>query len=192
MLQSKGSSISDLVMVSDKDPGGSTHLVTYLFGNANGLSPTNFVSSNQLDQMLISGAARNKVLAYFDDTIYSGSQTAGMLESNIASLSPFKRVVVAGLGSYEKGVARIRATHLGKIGKVDVASANDHFPFYSDQHPFYSKLAAPQKNAVKSIGGSDGFGTIQGSVIWPYMYPDNNIDFFGSKFSGGVLHLPGP
>ena len=191
-LQSKGLSMKDVVMVSDKDPGGSTHLVTYLFGNANGLSAPNFVSSIELQKMVTSGAARDKVLAYFDDTIYSGSQTAGMLDGNVSSLSPFKRVVVAGLGAYEKGINRIKQTHLAQIGKVDVAAPTTHQPFYSDKNPFYSQLPANQKNMVKTIGGSDGFGTVQGSLIWPYMYPDNNIEFFGSQFSGNVLHLPGP
>ena len=184
--------MKDVVMVSDKDPGGSTHLVTYLFGDVNGLAPANFVSARELQSMVNSGAAQNKVLAYFDDTIYSGQQTADMLNNNIASLSPFKRVVVAGLGAYEKGLNRVKQTHLAQIGKVDVAAPATHQPFYSEKNPFYAQLPTNQKNMVKVIGGSEGFGTVQGSLIWPYMYPDNNLSFFGSQFSGSVLHLPGP
>jgi hypothetical protein len=67
-----------------------------------------------------------------------------------------------------------------------------HHPFYSNDHPFFSSLPSSSQYKVKSIGGSEGFGSIQGSLIWPYMYPDNNLTFFGSQFSGGVLHLAGP
>ncbi len=81
---------------------------------------------------------------------------------------------------------------MSQIGKVDVAVADLHYPFYSNEHLLFSSLGRNAQNKVKSIGGSEGFGAIQGSLIWPYMYPDNNLSFFGSKFSGGVLHLPGP
>lgn len=192
VLGKGGASMDDLVLVSDKDPGGSTHLVSYLFGKVNGLSKNNFVSSQQLDKIIASKAAGNKVVAYFDDTIYSGAQTTGMLNSNISSLKPFKRVVIGSLGAYQQGIDAIKGTHLAQLGKVDVASAAVHHPFYSSQHPLYSRLTGPQQWMVKKIGGSEGFGSVQGSLIWAYMYPDNNLTFFGSKFSGGVLRLPGP
>jgi hypothetical protein len=75
---------------------------------------------------------------------------------------------------------------------VEVATSSTHQPFYSQSHPFYSRLGSGQQYTVKNIGGSEGFGNVQGSLIWSYMYPDNNLTFFGSKFSGSVLRLPGP
>ncbi|MBC7999827.1 MAG: hypothetical protein IAF58_17870 [Leptolyngbya sp.] len=191
-LEKSGLRMADLVLVSDQDPGGSTHLVSYLFGKVNNLAPENSISSRALDKLIQSGLAKNKAVAYFDDTIYSGSQTTSMLNSNVSSLQPFKRVVVASLGAYQKGLNNIKGTHLAQIGKVDVAAADMHHPFYSNEHPFFSSLPSSSQNKVKSIGGSEGFGSIQGSLIWPYMYPDNNLTFFGSQFSGGVLHLAGP
>ncbi|CAN5154822.1 hypothetical protein BH11CYA1_BH11CYA1_07300 [soil metagenome] len=191
-LKENGLGMSDLLVVSDKDPGGSTHLVSYLFGKANGLSAENFVSNQRLNKMIASGQAKGKAVAYFDDTIYSGSQMASNLEGNISSLMPFKKVFVASLGAYEQGVSKIKGTHLGSLGKVEVATSSTHQPFYSQNHPFFSKLGSSQQYTVKNIGGSEGFGNVQGSLIWSYMYPDNNLTFFGSKFSGSVLRLPGP
>jgi hypothetical protein len=191
-LRESGLGMSDLLVVSDKDPGGSTHLVSYLFGKANGMSSDNFVSSQRLNKMIASGQAKGKAVAYFDDTIYSGSQMAGNLEGNVSSLMPFKKVFVASLGAYEQGVNKIKGTHLGSLGKVEVATSSTHQPFYSQSHPFYSRLGSGQQYTVKNIGGSEGFGNVQGSLIWSYMYPDNNLTFFGSKFSGSVLRLPGP
>ncbi|MBS1998700.1 MAG: hypothetical protein JSS86_20390 [Cyanobacteria bacterium SZAS LIN-2] len=192
MLAKSGVKMSDLLVVSDKDPGGSTHLVSYLFGKVNGLSSENFVSTQRLNTMISGGQVKDKAIAYFDDTIYSGSQTTGMLNSNVSSLMPFKKVVIASLGAYDKGVTSIKGTHLASLGKVEVASSSAHQPFYSEAHPFYSQLGMSQRNLVKNIGGSEGFGNVQGSLIWSYMYPDNNLSFFGSKFSGSVLRLPGP
>ncbi|MBP9091046.1 hypothetical protein KBI23_08455 [bacterium] len=191
-LRESGLGMSDLLVVSDKDPGGSTHLVSYLFGKANGMSPENFVSNQRLNKMIASGQAKGKAVAYFDDTIYSGSQMASNLEGNVSSLMPFKKVYVASLGAYEQGVNKIKGTHLGSLGKVEVATSSTHQPFYSQSHPFYSRLGSGQQYTVKNIGGSEGFGNVQGSLIWSYMYPDNNLTFFGSKFSGSVLRLPGP
>lgn len=191
-LRESGLGMSDLLVVSDKDPGGSTHLVSYLFGKANGMSPDNFVSNQRLNKMIASGQAKGKAVAYFDDTIYSGSQMASNLEGNVSSLMPFKKVFVASLGAYEQGVNKIKGTHLGSLGKVEVATSSTHQPFYSQSHPFYSRLGSGQQYTVKNIGGSEGFGNVQGSLIWSYMYPDNNLTFFGSKFSGSVLRLPGP
>lgn len=191
-LRDSGLGMSDLLVVSDKDPGGSTHLVSYLFGKANGMSSDNFVSNQRLNKMIASGQAKGKAVAYFDDTIYSGSQMASNLEGNVSSLMPFKKVFVASLGAYEQGVNKIKGTHLGSLGKVEVATSSTHQPFYSQSHPFYSRLGSGQQYTVKNIGGSEGFGNVQGSLIWSYMYPDNNLTFFGSKFSGSVLRLPGP
>jgi hypothetical protein len=191
-LRESGLGMGDLLVVSDKDPGGSTHLVSYLFGKANGMSAENFVSNQRLNKMIASGQAKGKAVAYFDDTIYSGSQMASNLEGNISSLMPFKKIFVASLGAYEQGINKIKGTHLGSLGKVEVATSSSHQPFYSQNHPFYSKLGSSQQYAVKNIGGSEGFGNVQGSLIWSYMYPDNNLTFFGSKFSGSVLRLPGP
>lgn len=191
-LQKSGMNMDDLLLVSDKDPGGSTHLITYLFGQANGMSANNFISARRLDQLITSGGAKGKAIAYFDDTVYSGSQAASMLDSNVSSLMPFKKVVIGSLGAYEKGISKLRGTHLASLGKVEVATASVHQPFYSSKHPFYSSLSPQAQSAVKNIGGSAGFGDVQGSLIWSYMYPDNNLDFFGSGFSGKVLHLPGP
>jgi hypothetical protein len=115
-----------------------------------------------------------------------------MLDNNISSLMPFKRIVVASLGAYEKGMQSIRGTHLSSIGKVEVATAATHQPFYSSKNPFFAGLNSSQQSAVKGIGGSEGFGSVQGSIIWSYMYPDNNLSFFGNQFSGKVLRLPGP
>lgn len=191
-LRQSGLGMNDLLVVSDKDPGGSTHLVSYLFGKANGMPAENFVSNQRLNKMIASGQAKGKAVAYFDDTIYSGSQMASNLEGNISGLMPFKKVFVASLGAYEQGVNKIKGTHLGSLGKVEVATSSTHQPFYSQSHPFYSRLGSSQQYTVKNIGGSEGFGNVQGSLIWSYMYPDNNLTFFGSKFSGSVLHLPGP
>ena len=192
MLGKSGVNMRDLLVVSDKDPGGSTHLVSYLFGKVNGLSSENFVSTQRLNKLISAGQVKDKAIAYFDDTIYSGSQTTGMLDGNVSSLMPFKKVVIASLGAYDKGIKSIQGTHLASLGKVDVASSTLHQPFYSEAHPFYSQLGSSQRNMVKNIGGSEGFGSVQGSLIWSYMYPDNNLAFFGSKFSGSVLRLPGP
>ncbi len=191
-LRQSGLGMNDLLVVSDKDPGGSTHLVSYLFGKANGMPAENFVSNQRLNKMIASGQAKGKAVAYFDDTIYSGSQMASNLEGNISGLMPFKKVFIASLGAYEQGVNKIKGTHLGSLGKVEVATSSTHQPFYSQSHPFYSRLGSGQQYTVKNIGGSEGFGNVQGSLIWSYMYPDNNLTFFGSKFSGSVLHLPGP
>lgn len=191
MLQRSGMSVDDLLLVSDKDPGGSTHLISYLFGQANGLSSKNFISARKLDQLITSGGARGKAIAYFDDTVYSGSQAASMLDSNVSSLMPFKKVVIGSLGAYQKGIDKLKGTHLASVGKVEVATASVHQPFYSTKHPFYASLSPQAQSAVKNIGGSSGFGDVQGSLIWSYMYPDNNLDFFGSGFSNKVLHLPG-
>ncbi len=191
-LRESGLGMNDLLVVSDKDPGGSTHLVSYLFGKANGMPAENFVSNQRLNKMIASGQAKGKAVAYFDDTIYSGSQMASNLEGNISGLMPFKKVFVASLGAYEQGVNKIKGTHLGSLGKVEVATSSTHQPFYSQSHPFYSRLGSGQQYTVKNIGGSEGFGNVQGSLIWSYMYPDNNLTFFGSKFSGSVLRLPGP
>jgi len=180
------------VLVTDRDPGGSTHLISYLFGKVNGLSAENFVSTKQLNNLITTGGAKNKAVAYFDDTIYSGSQTKSMLDGNIPSLSPFKRIIVASLGAYEKGISNINGTHLAGLGKVDVNTAAMHEPFYSNKNPFFAKISPQAQYAVKNIGGTEGFGSVQGSIIWSYMYPDNNLNFFGSKFSGGTLKLPGP
>ena len=127
-LGKSGMKMSDLLVVPDKDPGGSSHLISYLFGKANGLSPENFVSTQRLNQMISSGAVNNKAIAYFDDTIYSGSQASGLLDSNVSSLMPFKKVVVASLGAYDKGVASIKGTHLGSLGKVEFATSSMHQP----------------------------------------------------------------
>jgi hypothetical protein len=191
-LNDSGVKMKDLFVVTDKDPGGSTHLVSYLFGKVNGLAPDHFISTQNLNRLIASGAVKDKAIAYLDDTIYSGQQTTSMLENNISSLMPFKKVVVASLGAYNKGIKSIEGTHLAKIGKVQVTSSGMHQPFYSDAHPFYGQLAGAQRNMVKSIGGSEGFGGVQGSLIWSYMYPDNNLTFFGPSFAGHVLHLPGP
>lgn len=191
-LSNSGMKMSDVFVVSDKDPGGSTHLVSYLFGKVNGIAPDHFISTQGLNQLIASGAVKDKAIAYLDDTIYSGQQTTSMLENNISSLKPFKKVVIASLGAYDKGVKSIEGTHLAKIGKVQVASSGMHQPFYSDTHPFYSQLGTAQRNIVKNIGGSQGFGSVQGSLIWSYMYPDNNLTFFGPSFAGSVLQLPGP
>jgi hypothetical protein len=191
-LNGSGMKMSDLLVVSDKDPGGSTHLISYLFGKVNGLSSDNFISSQGLNQMIAGGQVKDKAIAYFDDTIYSGSQATQMLNNNVSSLMPFKKVVIASLGAYDKGVQSIKGTHLASLGKVEVTTSSNHQPFYSQNHPFYSQLGGSQRNAVKQIGGSDGFGSVQGSLIWSYMYPDNNLTFFGPQFSGTVLRLPGP
>ena len=191
-LKANGMTMNDLVLVTDRDPGGSTHLISYLFGKVNGLSSENFISTSQLNKLITTGGAKSKAVAYFDDTIYSGSQTTGMLDNNISSLSPFKRIIVASLGAYEKGINSIKGTHLASLGKVDVKTAAMHEPFYSNKNPFFAKMSPSAQYSVKSIGGSEGFGSVQGSIIWSYMYPDNNLHFFGSKFSGGTLKLPGP
>ncbi len=192
ILRKSGISTADLRLVVDKDPGGSTHLISYLYGRVNDLSPENFISAGELNKMISSGAARGKAVAYFDDTIYSGSQTTGMLEGNISSFMPFNKVIVGSLGAYEKGLNSIGGTHLAKIGKVSVATAQRHHPFYSSANPFFARLNSQTRSLAQNIGGSGGFGNVQGSLIWSYMYPDNNLEFFGSKFAGGVLRLPGP
>ncbi|MBI4533526.1 MAG: hypothetical protein HY711_06225 [Candidatus Melainabacteria bacterium] len=180
-----------LRMVVDQDPGGSTHLITYLVGKVNHLPRENFISAKQLNDLIVSGGAHGKVIAYLDDTVYSGSQATSMLQSNIAGFMKFDRVVIGSLGAYEKGISAIGGTHLASVGKVKVAAAEVHHPFYSGQHPFFGGLSAGAQAKVQSIGGSGGFGNVQGSLIWAYMYPDNNLEFFGSRFAGGVLKLPG-
>lgn len=192
VLSARGMNLSDLILISDKDPGGSTHLISYLFGRVNGLSHENFISSARVDNLIKSGAAKSKAIAYLDDTVYSGSQTTSMLNDNISALMPFKRVIIGSLGAYETGLNSIRGTHLSTIGQVDTITAGMHHPFYSSKNPFYSQLPSASQWKVKNIGGSEGFGGIQGSLIWSYMYPDNNLTFFGSQFSGSILHLPGP
>ena len=192
ILRANGANKSDFLMVVDKDPGGSTHLVSYLYGKANGLESGNYISSRQLNKMIADGTARGKVVAYMDDTIYSGSQAAGMLDSNVSSFMPFKKVVVGGFGAYDKGITRIEGTHLAKVGKVSVATADNYQPFYSSKNKFFGQLGVDAQARVRRIGGSEGFGSVQGSQIWAYMYPDNNLNFFGPQFAGSVLKLPGP
>lgn len=192
ILDQSGAGMSDLLLVVDKDPGGSSHLVSYMFGRANGLPSENFISSTRLNQLISSGQARGKVVAYMDDTIYSGSQTSGMLESNINQFANFRRVIVGSLGAYDRGLSSIAGTHLAKVGKATVATVDRYVPFYSSSHPFYGSLETPLRTKVHNIGGSAGFGDIQGAQIWSYMYPDNNLTFFGKQFAGGILRLPGP
>ena len=81
---------------------------------------------------------------------------------------------------------------LSKSGKVSVNYETLHHPFYSSNHPFFSSLSPDSQAVVKKLGGSSGFGNIQGSIYFSHMYPDNLLEFFGPKFGGGVLHLPGP
>jgi hypothetical protein len=189
-LSGSGLSTRDLLIVSDKDPGGSSHLVSYIYGKVNGLSSENFISTRGLDKLVANGGSKAKAIAYLDDTVYSGSQAADMLDSNISAFMPFNKVIVGSFGAFEKGVNKLRGTHLGKIGKATIATAQNHHPFYSPQNPFFGQLRPSQQSVVRNIGGSGGFGDVQGSLIWSYMYPDNNIEFFGSRFSGSVLRLP--
>jgi hypothetical protein len=189
-LASKGIKPEDLLIVTDKDPGGSTHLISYLYRRTSGLSAENFISSKQLSQLISSGQVHNKAIAYFDDTIYSGSQMTSTLDNNLSNFMPFKQVVVGTLGAYQKGITALESTHLAQIGNLTVASATTHQPFYSTTHPFFSTLDATAQQTVKQLGGSAGFGNVQGSLIWSYMYPDNNLEFFGHNFAGVVLGLP--
>jgi hypothetical protein len=191
LRQNKGS-LNDLSIVTDIDPGGSTHLISYYLGRVAGLPSDNFISTRALNRMVLSGAAKDKFVARLDDTVYSGDQTVSALNSNISGFMPFKKVVIGTLGAYEKGINKIENTHLGYLGKVATAYSERYHPFYSTTNPFYGGLTAPQQLRVENIGGYTGWGKVQGSLIWPYMYPDNNIDFFGPRFSGSVLHLPGP
>jgi hypothetical protein len=192
ILAASGAQRSDFLMVVDKDPGGSTHLVSYLFGRANQMQPGNYISARGLNEMIANGSARGKVVAYMDDTIYSGSQASSMLDSNISSFMPFRKVIVGGLGAYDKGLTAIGGTHLSQVGKATVAVADRYQPFYSTANPFFGNLDAAAQARVRGIGGYEGFGQIQGSQIWAYMYPDNNLNFFGPQFAGSILRLPGP
>ncbi|HEY9790007.1 MAG TPA: hypothetical protein V6D22_06395 [Candidatus Obscuribacterales bacterium] len=191
LRQNKGA-LNDLSIVTDIDPGGSTHLISYYLGRVAGLPSDNFISTKALNRMVVDGAAKDKFLARLDDTVYSGDQTVSALNSNISGFMPFKKVVIGTLGAYDKGINKIENTHLGYLGKVATAYSERYHPFYSPANPFYGPLSLSQRARVESIGGYSGWGKVQGSLVWPYMYPDNNVDFFGPKFSGTVLHLPGP
>src|SRR5258708_3905526 len=62
-LEAIGLSTEDLRLVSDKDPGGSTHMISYLYGRANGLSPENFISARGSRRLAQSGAASKLAIA---------------------------------------------------------------------------------------------------------------------------------
>ncbi len=202
VVAKKGSTWSDVKVVTDFDPGGSTHFMTYLFGKANPYIPAGVLASKLEGSSFFKPSTFNeklfkpkkpKIVVAMDDSIYSGSQMAGHIGYGEAlSAAHADHVVVATLGSFEKGLNAMKDTNTHKQKRLSIIAPTLHQKFFSSNHPFFGSLNSKDKAIAQKLGGYNGFDSTEGSIIWAYMYPDNNIGFFGDDFSGKVLGLSGP
>ncbi len=191
-LDNIGSDWSHVNLVTDLDSGGSAHLMTYLFSQVSDAPVNTFVSQNLLRQRMASVAPNQRTInGIIDDTIYSGTQQRNLLGTDVFSNADY--VLIGSLGHFRTGMdAVLGARQNGLI----VNSITEHHNFYSEQNPFWASLTSrAQQRIARDLadpGGYGGFGQVQGSLIWSYMFPDNNVSLFQSNFSGNTLGLASP
>lgn len=96
-----------IVVDPKEEAGGSGHLITYLYAKASKLPEENFISDNQLNELVSQGQGQGKWLAFMDDGLYSGSQMADLLSGKIeksidsghGGIVQFDKILIASLGA---------------------------------------------------------------------------------------------
>lgn len=190
-LAAKGVDPKDVVYVTNADPGGSSHMVSYLYSRANHVPSEQFVSMKQLQEMAANGTAKNKIVVYLDDTVYSGDQAFGLLNANAGLFGQFKQTVVGSFGTYPQGVETLNKTWLATSGKLDFYYLETKTRLFSPSNEFYKSLSPSEQIILQAAVGRYGHKDTQAQQAWTFMVPDNDVEFL-RRFVQSVFDIPGP
>lgn len=178
------------LLVLGLDDGGSSHMMSYIFGKVNKLPAENYTTIEALQSR--GKTPFGKVPMYVDDMAYSGDDA---VTARKTTLRPFdKEGVIIGLlsGAYEKGHRRLTSLAAPEDSGMVLLMPELHFGIFSPSNKFYAGLSPTERPQLESLlYAEDGsWGKIGATHIWPYMSPDNAIHFV-SMFARGALKLPG-
>lgn len=226
----------NVLIVTGLEPNGSQYLVNHLYAQTNGLGKENFISIHELnalrdrianlkkgqtlgkDDIALLRLLEGSTLAYIDDYVNSGTQTARLISDaqqntfrglTLEGKPVIKDVVVGSLGKYDVGLdAQTNPWHpqnndsrfepMRRLG-VRLLSANTYHSFDSPTYGRATGLDVGFEPRLGRIGGGAAWSSssVETTIVTPYGGPNNNVRFIQAFVEGfgrgpqGALH-PGP
>lgn len=199
----KGLKPEDLLFVTDLDPGGSTHMVSYSMKHAAGIPGSQFVTVDELKRLAASGEAKKKAVVVLDDTTYTGSSIQAWLRQEDAAgvtrsqlFGSFGHTFTASYGIFAKAQTNLAPSDLAQSGKLSMVFNEKFKPLH--EGTFYQGLTSGEQQSFDELltkfmgfGQALGFGGTESTVVWSHMVPDNSPAIL-RRFAEDILHLPGP
>jgi hypothetical protein len=181
---------SDIIYVTNADPGGSSHMTTHLYKEANHVNSKQLASLQQLKKMDAAGQLNNKMVVYLDDISGSGDQARDMLERAGNDIPAGKHFVVALLGAFRQGTELANAYLRSMPKDASFIAAKQYEGLFSGENSFFKALPDQQQLDIHKIGGHLGHKQVAAAFANSHMVPDINVGLF-EDFARQVLHLPG-
>jgi hypothetical protein len=181
---------SDIIYVTNADPGGSSHMTTHLYKEANHVNSKQLTSLQQLKKMNSAGQLDNKMVVYLDDISGSGDQARDMLDRAGNDIPSGKHFVVALLGAFRQGTELADAYLRSTPKDASFIAAKQYEGLFSGENSFFKELPDQQKLDIHKIGGHQGHKQVAAAFANSHMVPDINVGLF-DDFARQVLHLPG-